>query len=349
MTQPLPILDWLDLFTLAGQSLPAHVTAGWATAGSETYRAYARQFERVMSRVAEAAESVFILQATGSSRATALVEITRTDTTERVGWREGQLVCQTRWGIRYESAADVEFGVGVDTLEDVPIRAELSGWDGNVDVRDIARWALPTGVDRKTQINWLPGVTESAKDTFLAEVDEGFDWRLLDPTLDAAWIHATTDAAGGSLATLDMLGQERGLMRTEGEVDTVYRRRIRTLPDTVTPAAILRAVETYLEGLGVTVELLEPWEYGFAFGADPEGAFETGGPFVTSPSFLILISGLDYDAVGFAFEVDPNGAFETGGPFETGDPVHDGVIAGLLDLLRQIKPAGVCTSVLEVF
>jgi hypothetical protein len=343
LIHPLPVLDYSDLLAFIARILPSHVTDGWTGGGSATYAAYSRQFERLAQRVAEYAESALILQATGEARAVGLVQLNRDDTTERVGWKAGQVFCQTRWGIRYEAVEDVEFGVGVATLTDVPARAELSGFDANVDARDIARWALPTGADRKEQIDWLSGVTESAKDTFLAEVDLGFDWRQLDPTLDAAWVHATTAFVGGALATLDVLGNERGLPRLEGEGDVAYRRRIRTLPDVLTPGAIRRAVADYLAGTGATFELLEPWEYGWTVKDDPRGTIGVYGP-AKVPSFLIVVSGLLYEATGYAPGIDPNG--EIGAtPIGVGDQAHDGIIAGLEDLLRRIRAAGVCSKV----
>jgi hypothetical protein len=346
LIHPLPVLEYEDLLEFLLRFLPSHIDAG-----STTYAAYARQMERVARRVAEYAESVLILQATGESRTEGLARVIRTDTTERVGFRAGQVFCQTRWGVRYEATADVEFAVGVNLADNIPIRAELSGFDGNVQPGDIGRWALPTGGNRKAEIDWLDGVTESAKDTFLAEVDLGFDFRQIGEISGGAWVEGKGGGdpwlGGGALATLDLLGSERGLPRLEGETDIAYRRRIRTLPDVLTPAAIERVVEAYLEGTGATFEFLEPWEYGFAFGADPEGAFGSGGPFVGFPSFTIIVSGLPYEADGFAFEVDPNGAFESGGPFGTGAVIHDGIIAGLEDLLRRIRAAGVCSAVVE--
>jgi hypothetical protein len=346
MTHPIPYLDRDDLYTFVLRVLPDHVQRELEDGGEETYRAIANVWERMSRRAFEAAESTFILAATGDARATGTAQILRTNADERVGFRKGQVICQTRWGVRYRLAADLEIDATVFIVEDIPIEAELSGFDANVRIADVGRWGLPTGVDRKSEIAWLDGVTETAKDTFLALVDLGFDWR--DIPSPGAYIEGKSAAEwieGGGIATLDLLAQERGLPRLEGETDVALRRRIRSLPNVVTPAAIRRAVASYLEGTGATFELLEPWDYGWTVGHDPRGAIGVY-PVAGIPAFVILVSGLPYNPIGWTVGHDPLGAIGTA-PIGVGDPAHDAVIAGLQDLLQKIKAAGVCVVVVE--
>lgn len=349
MTQPTPYLTRDDLFDFILRALPEHVKRELEDGGEETYRAIANVWERLSRRTREVAESTFILAATGEARATATARILRIDDSYRVGFRAGQVICQTRWGVRYRLVDDLEIGVGVAIADDIPIEAELSGFDANVRVHGVGRWGLPTGVDRKGEIAWLDGVTEAAQDTFLAAVDLGYDFRDLDPAIDGAWIEGKTGVdgwiAGGALATLDLLAQERGLPRLQGETDVALRRRIRTLPDVVTPAGIRRAITAYLAGSGATFELVEPWDYGWAVGDDPRGAIGVY-PIAGLPAFVIVVSGLPFEPIGWAVGDDPLGAIGTT-PIGVGDPAHDAILAGLQDLVRQIRAAGVCGRVVE--
>jgi len=348
MTHPLPVLDVDDLEQFLLRVLPNHVKDELDRGGEEAYRAIARVWERMGLRVAEAAESGFILQATGESRAINACQILRTDTTFRVGFRAGQTIAQTRWGVRYRLTSDLDIPIGVGVIS-FGVEAELSGFDGNVRVDDIGRWALPPGVDRKSEIAWLDGIADADKDSCLALVDLGYEWRVIDPVSpNGAYINGKSVIeffSGGAIATLDLLAQERGLPRLGGETDLALRRRIRTLPDVLTPAAIERAIAAYLEGTGATFQLIEPWEYGWTVGDDPRGAIGPA-PIAVLPGFIVLVTGLPYAAEGWAIGDDPQGAIGTT-PIGTGDTAHEGTIDGLRDLIRFIRAAGVCVAVQE--
>jgi len=353
MSHPIPYLDRDTLFEFILRALPDHVTAELEAGGIETYKAIANVWERLSRRIFELAESTFILKATGEARATGLARIIRFTSSYRIGLRAGNTIAQTRWGVRYRLTEDLDVAPGVSIADNIPVEAELSGFDANVRVQAAGRWGLPEGVDRKSQIAWLDGVTEADKDAFLAAADAGFDYRDLTPAIfPSAWIEVKQGTGddpawleGGALATLDLLAQERGLPRLQGETDEALRRRIRTLPDAVTPAAIQRAVDSYLQGTGATAELLEPWDYGFAVGHDPRGAIGLN-PIAGIPAFVILVSGLAFNAIGWAIFDDPLGAIGTT-PIGIGDPAHDAVIAGLQDLVTKIRAAGVCGRVVE--
>ncbi len=56
---------------------------------------------------------------------------------------------------------------------------------------------------------------------------------------------------------LDGLGAERSVLRQSGEDDATYARRILTIDDTITPNAILRAVQRVLSPLGIGFTLCE--------------------------------------------------------------------------------------------
>jgi hypothetical protein len=64
---------------------------------------------------------------------------------------------------------------------------------------------------------------------------------------------------GGVCAALDILGFDKGVIRSPKEPDTSYRLRIRTLPDTVSPNAIRRRIAAYLAPYGIPFFFVEPW------------------------------------------------------------------------------------------
>lgn len=64
-------------------------------------------------------------------------------------------------------------------------------------------------------------------------------------------------ATGGRDGELDMLGEERNIPRQSGESDAAYRQRIVTLPDVVSPGAIMRACSRILSPLGIAWRLME--------------------------------------------------------------------------------------------
>ncbi len=62
---------------------------------------------------------------------------------------------------------------------------------------------------------------------------------------------------GGASPELDMIGEERGIGRSPGEPDALYRKRVDKLPDTVSPNAIKRAANRALAPYGIDACLRE--------------------------------------------------------------------------------------------
>lgn len=216
---------------------------------------------------------------------------------------------------------------GVQT-HDVGIAALWTGPEANVPAAQISQWALPAGVDPASEIAWTATTATAGKTEFLAAIAAG-----------TVTIAGLTDATGGADGFLDLIASGRGLPRAPGESDAALRKRIRTLPDVVTPAAILRAVNAAMEPWGVTATMAEPWDYGFAFGV---GAFGVNPP--SRPwHFVVLVPSIPYDAPGFAFGAGAFGIHPIGTP----DVERAGVYAGLQSLVDQIKAAGIWASVRE--
>lgn len=118
-------------------------------------------------------------------------------------------------------------------------------------------------------------------DVWPGEIDT-IDLPLQDPVFWDPSIQVRNDADADGLgrpATLDVLGGERGLPRQVDEGDGNYRVRIRSLPDTVSPAAIRRQLTNFFRRLpGHQWSVIETWthEYQECFDAPdlPPTAFE---------------------------------------------------------------------------
>lgn len=108
------------------------------------------------------------------------------------------------------------------------------------------------------------------------------DLPLQSPIFGDPSVQVRNDAPAAGLgrpATLDALGGERNLRRQPAETDVHYRARIRTLPDTITPAAIKRQVTNYFRRFpSLEWHIIETWthEYQECYDAPevPPGTFE---------------------------------------------------------------------------
>lgn len=78
-----------------------------------------------------------------------------------------------------------------------------------------------------------------------------------DPTIT---VTQTGPATGGVNATLEQLGSDRGVVRHDGESVPAYRQRIMMLPDTITPAAMLRLGHSIFDPLKQTFSLIETFD-----------------------------------------------------------------------------------------
>ena len=89
------------------------------------------------------------------------------------------------------------------------------------------------------------------------------------------------DATGGRPACLDGLGDNRGLRRATGEQDPQYRLRLRSLPDTVSPAAMIRAAERTLAGARKTLDhaFCETFEHAY------QEVYDAPSPNAGTPSY----------------------------------------------------------------
>lgn len=149
----------------------------------------------------------------------------------------------------------------------------------------------------------LPGEIDTIK-TLLEDPEMG------DLTIMVSQAVATS---GGRDAALDALGADRGIIRNENEPDEKYRARITALPDTISPAAVARACQRFLEPYqALNFTILETFEPGYQTCWDAPISAIVGSAF--DPN-LFKYDDPDADAVPFRNrwldETDHRGGFIT--------------------------------------
>lgn len=76
-------------------------------------------------------------------------------------------------------------------------------------------------------------------------------------------VRQEADATGGAADWLSRHGDTRGLTQSEGETEDSFRLRMRTLPDTISPAAMRRTAASILDPLGIPWQLLEAFDLSY--------------------------------------------------------------------------------------
>lgn len=85
---------------------------------------------------------------------------------------------------------------------------------------------------------------------------------------------------GGAAPVLDQIGADRGVVRGVGEDDEKYRYRVRTLPDTVSPGAFRRFLDSIFDLYGLTYDFVETFE------KDYQTCWDYPSPNAGTPTFL---------------------------------------------------------------
>jgi hypothetical protein len=329
MTSPLlPIRTAADLLDIIGEHLGDHVDL------DDQLGAASKMHERVMARAHEWAEGHYILAAERSGRATTTMRVTfASGTVESIRILTGQVLFATPWGVRYRLTEALRTLAGQAPGYDVTadVEAEWPGFDGNVDAEHINEIALPESVDPALFVDWDPVVTVTAQAEFVAGVEAGTITCLAD-----------ADATGGADGTLDLLAAERGMPAEANETTEALRARIHALPDTITPAGIVRSVNRALEPWGITATLEEPWDFGMAIGVRAINV----APIGRVRMFVVHVPALPWATRGIGIGNASNGVVGAS-PIGVTDPERAAVYAALQALVRRIKLAGVWGRVVE--
>jgi hypothetical protein len=233
--------------------------------GYELFKAMAAVGERASQAQVNNAESTFISWAKRGAFATCTeVAFSRANAGAGAGVvKAGTKVKTSKGGRRFILTTDLAFGIGDVGPHTAMCRAEATGWEYNVQG---------------------PRVT-AAGETIPGEIDT-VDELITDPVF---WDHTITcanlvDASGGAGAMLEELGIERGTSMRDGESEEMFRARLRQLPDTVSPLAIMRSVYFYLSQLNVPFVYIEP--YGLDYQTCWDGPTITKGNY--KPNVFVL-------------------------------------------------------------
>lgn len=209
--------------------------------GYELLQAYAKLFARMSMAAARLEAGGFILTAPSGVSALAQVLITRSaSSTGTVVLKAGTVLESSAGRYQYVTISDLTFGPGV--YGPLPVLAYSLGQAYVFNL--VGQTTLSNG-------ETAPGSIDSIASPVTDPVFVGDIWT----------VEQVDYAVGSTPPLLDQLGRDRGMPRLPGETDTAYRARIRRLPDTVSPAAIRRAVEGILSAFpSVTYDFIETWQ-----------------------------------------------------------------------------------------
>jgi hypothetical protein len=260
--------------------------------GYEVLQAYARMLERLSLAVARLDCGSHILQSFGVRFSVTTVEFSRPDTSPTwpapgtVTIKAGTVVLTSKSRRQFATTADVTFFQNDLGPKQVPVIALLPAFEFNVPGRKFALNGeeLPGDIDTVDKLLTSPSFPDVGVPNFVVAQVE--------------------DATCGRPGMLDALGEDRGLPRNPGESDDAYRSRIRTLPDTVSPDAIVRSVLAYLSnfcGGTLTFDFIETWQSTY------QTAYDCPSPNAGTPTFQAVIpAGLDTNL--FTYD-DPRPAY----------------------------------------
>lgn len=247
---PAPVHDQDYFLEVLHNFLASDYVAGLqAGQGYELLQAFASIGVRISQAIERFECGQFILSAQGGSNSVGSVEFYREDFSAG-GYllAAGTRVTTSLTGRDFVTTASVTVGPTDLGPFVVPVQAVWQGWEWNTRGQSITRRG-----------ETIPGEIDTIKLPIL-EVSTSNSTPVIDPALRVRQI---TAQSGGAAPMLDGLGDDRGLPRRGGEGDDAYRVRLRTLPDTVSPQAIQRFLETMLTPYNAHAEFIELWDIRF--------------------------------------------------------------------------------------
>lgn len=254
--------------------------------GFELLQAYAKMFERASRAVARLECGAFFTDAAGGARSTGPVQFFRQNSNAgRVDILAGTVVRASVTGQQYRvvtagvlgadailTGDEIAAGATSNRFADVTVEAIADGWE----------WDVPGTVRVPITGELLEGPVDTIE-LPLYEPPFGDNTIRVKQLLDAGEI------IGGACAMLDALGDNRGIDRNKGEPDPDYAGRLRTLPDVISPDAIVRQLTRFWQPLDEPFDFIETFEITYQTCWD--------GP--STP-----IAGSDYDPTLWAYD-DP--------------------------------------------
>lgn len=219
------------------EAMKAGAGPGW-----ELFQAFAAIGQRCSEAAVSADRGLYFSTAPGGAKSSGNVEFYRATATAGAGAVKRGTIVQARGGRDFLVLEDAVFGGADLGPVEVPVEAVAEGEEWNVpgQVITAAGEALPGDID--TVRVWM---------------QDPVHW---DPSVQVRNVQPTT---GGTTAMVDALAYDRGLLRYTGEPTDKFRLRVRRLPDNGSPGALDRMLHAALDPLGITFDLIEPWEASF--------------------------------------------------------------------------------------
>lgn len=213
-----------------------NVGPGW-----ELFQAAAKIGERCSLAVSRSEDDAYIMTAAGPVAAQVEAIFYRAnDDAGAVTVLKGTLVKCSSGGQVFRTTEDAVFG---STDLEVAVNAIAIGYGYEWNIK--GKFVAPNGDSSPGELDTVMRPLQSPP--------------YGDPTIQ---VRNDDDADGlGHPGTLDALGYERDVPRTPGEGDVNYRSRIRTLPDTISPAAFRRQMELFFKPYGLQWWLVETWQH----------------------------------------------------------------------------------------
>lgn len=260
-----PVPDYYteaDLLAILDRILPAWFLDPLKSPGPgyELYQAAAAMLSRCSLAVGRFEVGAVIAFSHGGALATATVEFYRQAATAGAfTLRRGSIVRTSRTNRAFYVVDDVAFGA-LDLVVAGQVKSVAPAYEYNV-----------PGPVFTADGTLLPGEIDDLVIPYMTPV-------YAEPTLR---VRQVSDATGGQPAVLDQLGGDRDLPRLPTETDEVYKGRVRSLPDTVSPDALRRQLDAVFLPLGFSYKLIETWQSEYCSCWDaPTGASQTNTGFM---------------------------------------------------------------------
>lgn len=232
-----------DFLALAARVLPEWYLGPLVDqTGYELLQAYAKIFEHVSHSVGEVEVLSILAYSSGGQNALVSVQFFRPSLVAGAFViNAGTVVEASRSNRQYQLVNDLSFGSG-----------------------DFVKAALVQSLGQDSDFN-VPGPVVLADSTVLAgEIDTVVLPYTTPPFADPALgVRQLADGYGGCAPALDQIGDDRGIDRSALELDADYKKRIRALPDTITPAAIQRHLDAIFYPVMLHYDHIETWENRF--------------------------------------------------------------------------------------
>jgi len=197
--------------------------------GYELFEMFGKVGERLSLAISRTECGAFLMSATGGAYATGIILFSRTSTAAGAYTILAGTVVATADGRKFQTTESVSFGPTDLGPIAAPIQSLFQSYQYNVPGQVITAGGetIPGSISEIWAFSSTP--------------------QTIDPSLTVSQIEDTT---GGVFPSLDGIGNDLGIPRLAGESDDIYRLRILSIPDTVSPDAICRGVIKMLAPLG---------------------------------------------------------------------------------------------------